>query len=350
MNKKLLLSSALVSSVALAGAAAAEMKVGGNMEVTYRSYSGDTKAVTDGTVLGQETNITVSGSKDMDNGMTLTYGGNLESDAAGEFNERSMVASTDAFFIGYGRDHGKGIDLDGSVAPHVGDQNDTLAQSTSILFSSNYMDGAYASDHFKLGASVLGGTLSALYAPSLGTNGNDAGNIAANGGDGAEGTGSAYALGYQGSLGVEGLNVQLGIVDSDETASTDSVNQQTTKLGASYTYGQFSVGGDIQDYENGQLITKNGAVGNQAKRVNATFAASDKLAIGVSYTESEVSYGNGTAYSTLSANTAEEITALTVGYNIAGLGFNFSVAEIENEGGVSGTDATTWQIQTKQSF
>jgi hypothetical protein len=44
------------------------------------------------------------------------------------------------------------------------------------------------------------------------------------------------------------------------------------------------------------------------------------------------------------------MTALTVGYNIAGLGFNFSVAEIENVGGVSGTDATTWQIQTKQAF
>jgi hypothetical protein len=29
-------------------------------------------------------------------------------------------------FIGYGRDHGAGIDLDGTVAPHVGDQNDTL--------------------------------------------------------------------------------------------------------------------------------------------------------------------------------------------------------------------------------
>jgi hypothetical protein len=81
MNKKLLLTSALVSSV-VAGSALAEIKVGGDIEVTMRSYSTDAKAVSDGSHLGQETNVTVSGGKDLDNGMTLKLGVKLEADAA----------------------------------------------------------------------------------------------------------------------------------------------------------------------------------------------------------------------------------------------------------------------------
>jgi hypothetical protein len=346
MNKKLLLTSALVSSV-VAGSALAEIKVGGDIEVTMRSYSTDAKAVSDGSHLGQETNVTVSGGKDLDNGMTLKLGVKLEGDAGVEANERSFYAESDTMFIGYGRDHGAGIDLDGSVAPHVGDQNDTLGIQ-AMAFSSNPIDGVYAGDHLKLGFKSLGGTFSALYAPSLGSNNNDAGALTTGGGDGGDASASGYAIGYQGNLGIDGLSVQAGIVGSDEVATTSTGEQELTKIGVAYNFGQFAVGGDVMDYGNGRTDGTSGVMGTQSKRVNATFAASDNMALGVSYTETEESLGNtATGYLT---QTKEEMTALTVGYNIAGLGFNFSYAEIENVGGASGTDATTWQIQTKQAF
>lgn len=346
MNKKLLLTSALVSSV-VAGSALAEIKVGGDMEVTMRSYSTDAKAVSDGSHLGQETNVTVSGGKDLDNGMTLKLGVKLEGDNGVEANERSFYAESDTMFIGYGRDHGAGIDLDGTVAPHVGDQNDTLGIQ-SMAFSSNKMDGVYAGDHIKLGFKSLGGTFSALYAPSLGSNNNDAGALTTGGGDGGNSSASGYAVGYQGNLGIEGLSVQAGIVGSDETSTTTTGEQELQKIGVAYNFGQFAVGGDIMDFGHGKTDATDGVMGTQSKRVNATFAASDNMSLGVSYTETEESLGHqASGYAT---QTKEEMTAVTVGYNIAGLGFNFSYGEIENVGGASGTDATTWQIQTKQKF
>ena len=346
MNKKLLLSTAL-ASVALTGSALAELSISANTEVTLRSLafdktSEDTTGVA-GTALGQETNISIKGGKDLDNGMSLAMGGNVEMDKKGSsgsgMREVSMVASNDSMFIGYGRDHGAGVDLDGSVAPHVGDQNDTLSQG-SDAFSSAYMD-VHASDHLKLGFNLLGGTLAAAYAPNFGSEEADSG--VPTGGD------SAYSVGYQGNLGIEGLSVQAGYSESDTAANSATTgDKEYSKIGVAYNFGQFAVGGDIQDYGVTTIVDGTVSNGAQAKRVNATFAASDNLAIGVSYTETEESLG-AAADGYLTQQT-EEITALTVGYNIAGMGFNFSYAETENLGGANGVDTTSWQIQTKQSF
>jgi hypothetical protein len=341
MNKKLLISTAL-ASVALSGAALAEMKIGGDMEVTLRSFSKDISNVDGGTALGQETNLTVSGSKEMDNGMTLSFGGKFEADNAAEVNERYMQASNDAMFIGYARDNGKNVDLDGTVAPHVGDQNDTLVQTTAA-FKSSYLD-IHGSDHLTVGFNVLGGSISAAYTPDEGANGNDSGTF---GGQG-ESNSSGYSIGYKGSLGIEGLSVIAGIAGSDETKTTSTGDREYSKFGVAYNFGQFSVGGDVQDFGNGRSDTTDGSTGAQAKRVNATFAASDNLAVGISWTETEESLGQ--AASGYETQQKEEITAITVGYNIAGLGFNLSYAEVENLGGSNGVDASSWQIQTKQSF
>ena len=339
MNKKLLIGTAL-ASVAFTGSALAELSLSANTEVTLRSFSKDVSNVDGATTLGQETNLVFKGGKDLDNGMTLSLGGNLEMDSGDTMREVSMVASNDSMYLGYGRDHGAGVDLDGSVAPHVGDQNDTLAQTADIAFSSAYVD-VNGGDHLKLGMNVLGGKFDLKYAPDLGSAGNDAAAP-------AETAGSAYQIAYQGNFGIEGLNVQAGIAKENDDKSTTTGEKEYSKIGVSYNLGQFAIGGDIQDFEEDKTSTTTGTTGNQARRVNATFAASDNLAIGVSYTETEVSLGSGaTGYLT---NTAEEMTALTVGYNIAGMGFNISYAEIENLGGTTGTDATSWQIQTKQSF
>jgi len=316
--------------------------------VTLRSLSYDTVNTSSGSVLGSETNIVIKGSKDLDNGMTLAMGGNLELDGKSKdgsgtsdsMREVSMVATSDAMFIGYGRDHGKGVDLDGSVAPHVGDQNDTLAQASSA-FSSAYLD-VHAGDHIKIGTDALGGTIAAYYSPSVGSEDNDAGAISGDTGN------SGFQVGYVGSLGVEGLKVQLGYSESDDNKSATTGKKEFSKIGASYNFGQFAIGGDIQDYGHALTDTANAVVGAQAKRVNATFAASDNLAIGVSYTETDEALGSGV--SSYLTQTTEEITALTVGYNIAGMGFNFYYAETSNLGGANGTDTTSWQIQTKQSF
>jgi hypothetical protein len=343
MNKKLLLTSALAGVVAFTGSVMAETKIGGDIEVTLRSHSRD--AATDetgGTGLGSESNVQLEGSKDMDNGMTLNYGFKIDAEDAVGHGERYMGASGDGMYIGYGDDMGKGIDLDGTVVPHVGDQNDTLPQ-VAVSFSSSYMD-TYSSDSLRVGFDVLGGNFGLVYAPELGSTNADSGSPTE-----ADGP-SAYTVGYKGSLGVEGLSVMAGITKSDENQTATTGKSEFTKFGAAYNLGQVSVGFDVQDYDTGHLDTSDTSTGNQTKRVGATFSASDNLSIGVNYSETERSLGSGDSYADRQANTKEEITAVTVGYNIAGLGFNFSYATTDNVGNVSGTDSTGWQIQTKQKF
>jgi hypothetical protein len=341
MNKKLLLTSALVGTMAFTGSVLAETKITGDIEVTLRSNSKDTTTDTAGAdEIGSESNIILNSSKDMDNGMTLKYGFKIDAEDTAGVGERYMVAEGDGMYFGYGDDMGKGIDLDGSVAPHVGDQNDTLPQVTTA-FKSSYLD-TFSSDSLRVGFNVLGGDLGLVYAPDLGSTNADSGAP-------VEAAPSAYTIGYKGSLGIDGLAVQAGVTKSDETQTTTTGEAEYTKLGIGYNMGQFAIGGDIQDYDRGRLSTATDT-GTQAKRMNATFSASDDLSIGVSYTETEKSLGSGSTYADRTANTAEEITAVTVGYNIAGLGFNFSYAETQNVDGVSGTDTTGWQIQTKQKF
>jgi len=320
----------------------AETKIGGDIEVTMRSHSRD--AATDetgGSTIGSESNVQLEGSKDMDNGMTLNYGFKIDAEDAVGHGERYMGATGDNMYVGYGDDMGKGIDLDGTVVPHVGDQSDTLAQTT-VSFSSAYMD-VYASDSLRLGFNVLGGDLGIVYAPDLASTDSDSG-------DPVEGNPSAYTVGYKGSLGIEGLSVMAAVSKSDENQTATTGEQEFTKFGAAYSLGQFSVGFDVQDYDKGVLSSATADTGFQTQRVGATFSASDNLSVGVNYTETERSLGSGDSFADRTANTAEEITAVTVGYNIAGLGFNFSYSETENVGNVNNTDSTGWQIQTKQKF
>jgi len=320
----------------------AETKIGGDIEVTMRSHSRD--AATDetgGTTIGSESNVRLDGSKDMDNGMTLNYGFKIDAEDAVGHGERYMGASGDGMYIGYGDDMGKGFDLDGTVVPHVGDQSDTLPQ-VSVSFSSSHMD-AYSSDGLRVGFDVLGGSLGLVYAPDLGSTDSDSG-------EPVEGAPSAYSVGYKGSLGVDGLSVMAGITKSDENQTLTTGKAENTKWGVAYNLGQVSVGFDVQDYDSGVLSTATAETGFQSQRVGASFSASDNLSIGVNYTETERSLGSGDSNADRVANVAEEITAVTVGYNIAGLGFNLSYATTDNVGNVTGTDSTGWQIQTKQKF
>jgi len=342
MNKKLLLTSALAGVVAFTGSVIADSQVTGDIEVTMRSNSKETASDdARGSTIGSESNIGWKGSKAMDNGMTLEYGFQIDAEDGVAHGERYMHAKGDGMYFGYGDDMGTGMDDDGTVVPHVGDQNDTLPQTT-VSFSSGYMN-VYASDSLRLGFDVLGGSVGLVYAPDLGSTDNDSGQP-------TEGATSAYTVGYKGSLGIEGLSVMATVSKSDDTQTLETGNQEATKWGAAYNLGQVSVGFDVQDYDKGVLSTATADTGFQAKRVGATLSASDNLSIGVNYTETERSLGSGDSYADRQANTTEEITAVTVGYNIAGLGFNISYAQTDNVGNVSGTDATGWQVQTKQKF
>jgi len=334
MNKKLLLTSALVGSIAVAGSAIAETKISGDLEQTYASASRDLAAnkQTGDQGYGSEANIAMSASKDIDLG-TLKYGFKFEGDGDNSFDadEHFLEISNDALTFHFSRNSGSVNDLDGSVVPHVGDQNDTLAtRAGTAAFNSSYIDyrgGAYTGVSTK----VLGGQVSLAY--GLGSTGTDSGTIA--------GGASSVNASYIGSLGVEGLKVMLG---RSEAESATGGTARFNKMGASYSVGPVAIGVDHQDFDDGLGATA--SADNQTLRYGVTYNVSDDLSVGVNYSETQV----GVADSANTTAVDEEITTFAVGYNLGGLGVKLYVSNIDNLAGTTGDDAQVIQFQTKQSF
>jgi hypothetical protein len=336
MNKKLLLTSALVGSLAIAGSADAKTKIYGDLEQTYASSSRDLAAnkETGDEAYGSEANIGMKASKDVDLG-TLSYGIKFEGDGNNTFDadEHFLDIKMDAVTLTLARNSGGMVSLDSKVVPHVGDQNDTMGgRAGGSAFSSGYIDvagGSYAGATIE----VLGGKASAGY--GFGAAGTDSGALA--GGE------SSVHLAYLGKP-LDGVSVQAGMSETGTATGTSKM----TKYGIAYALDALKVGVDYQDFDDGLVAIS--SADNQALRYGASYNVSDDLSVGVVYSETQVGQADTTASSVANLPVDEEITTLTVGYNLGGLGVKLYVSDIENLAGVKGDDAQVLQFQTKQKF
>lgn len=347
MNNKLLIGTALSSVIALSGSAFAEVKVGGDVEATHRGISYD-KAGQDqnnDSGIGFESNIKVSYSKDLDNGLSLKAGSTLEDGTA---DSEFITIGGESVSFTAGQDVGN--NLSSTVVPHISDQTGTLvAQPThgsgssdklgyAALYDNQFAanDEAHSAAHVSIDAKAAGGTFTVRYAPD-----NSEARVSDSDIRTTAGKGSATEILYKGSLGVEGLGVQIG--RQTETEGDESVAGQDDatldKLGISYNFGQFAVGAQTQRYDDGTASDSD----TDAKTYAVTFAANDQLSLGLRYHETDK---DGSAYTA-----DEEITVLEVGYNFGGLGVELAYADIENIGGKSSQgDAEVFQIRTRAKF
>ena len=328
MKNKLLLTSALVGSVAFAGATFAETKVGGNIETTYNATSEDGQDSARG--LGSETNISLSTSQDLDNGLTATAGFTLEN---GNSDTEYLVVGNDTFNFAVASDYGN--NLSQTALPHVSDQAGTIVQRDATATYDNIpVANAHNAHHVALNVNGAGGTFTARYTPSLGDTRNGASTVTADGN-------SATEIMYKGSLGVDGLSIIVG--QGEEKAATDSGTNdgKHKKYGISYNFGQFAAGIERQDSED--AAAAGSQIELESDKASLTFAASDNLSLGLVYVETEKTDGGAKA-----AND-EEIVMAQVGYNFGGLGIELSYADIDNVGNATG-DSEAFQIRTITKF
>jgi hypothetical protein len=349
MNNKLLIGTALSSVIALSGSAFAELKVSGDVEATHRGISYDkTGAAFDqdnDNGIGFESNIILTYTKDLDNGLGLKAGSILEDGTA---DSEYITIGGDSVSFTVGQDVGN--NLSSTVVPHISDQTGTLVGrpgsapgsagvvGTAMLYDNQFAanDEAHSAAHMSIDAKAAGGTFTVRYAPNNSeVKASDSEIIS------TAGKGSATEILYSGSLGVEGLGVQLG--RQTETEGDESVAGQDDatldKLGISYNFGQFAVGAQTQRFDDGTASDSD----TKSKTVAATFSANDQLSIGLRYHETDK---DGSSYTA-----DEEITVLEVGYNFGGLGVELAYADIENVGGVSANkDAEVFQIRTRAKF
>ena len=294
------LAASLVSTSVFAG----ELTASGGASLTVEGYSGD-QAQTD-TAFSMGDSVILSGSTELDNGMTVTMsfeldGDNEDSDGTSSYDSNSLTISSDAMgtmtFHAHGGDSAAGA-LDTTAAGDMFDNFDELRSGNAATKAAALGNNGI---FYTLPSMVDGLAVNA----SLSTVGD------------ANNTGNS-ALGYSATYsGVEGLSISYGISDIETGAATTSGDQVVMK--ASYAYGPVTVAYSNSEYD----------IGTTSDETNEQEVSS----YAVSYTVSDsisVTYGTETIESGLAGSIDAEYEGITASYTAGGMTISASKQSGDN--------------------
>jgi len=324
--KKLLATTAIVS-VSLASAALAETKVSGSIEQTFNSLSYDkaSEQISGTDSLGQETNVTFSSSKELDNGMTLDGAFRLE-DSAIDMSMMKFKGENISFAIG--ADFGQTIAT--TINPRVGDEAWGVTGASASDGLSGY--SAHDKQHVGLDFGVGGMNFNINYAPS---------NNDISSGDSSKTDSGGSATEYSVSGKIEGVSFLAGQQTTEGAdSSTNDTKEKTLQL--SYTMDAFSVGYSHRDFDDDDG-TETAGTTDSVKYISATYAASDAVSLGIQHITAE-SEGSGTSAKD------EETKSISVGYSLGPVGVEVMYATTEDAGHSSGADRSGVQIRSVMKF
>ena len=381
MKNKLLLSSALVGSLAIAGIASAQTTISGSLDLSYKTISNEgsfTKRTDAG--FGREAQINIQNKGKLSNGLDYAAGFALEFDgkSGNAQSSTNAVASTDdahrrisrentymdiimgTTTFSVGMDHLNNMSF--SSAPRVAQHASTTVASAQLTTGVNDLSAGVTSGgvayQFYPGAATLGnsnsmglgvqqvtpfGTITGQYFPRA--TAQQASNDGVPTGDIAD----AYELHFRGDLGVKGLSVNLGRnVVTAPTAGVANVgeNQKGTAMGIGYNLGQVAVGIQQNKTDNNSNATDS-KIDTKSVEIGATFAATKEISIGLTHVKTD-----GTFRATSNAKMAadEKIKSLTVGYNLGAITMSATAAKLEDARGIAGRDSDIVLVRAGTRF
>ena len=329
--KKLLVTSALAGSLLVSASAFAEMKIKGYVETTMGSgETPATSAVTNqGTSIGYETGVTFSGSKELDNGMSMGVKATLEDTA---FLGQAVSFSSEGTTLFIGNDF-HGLD-DKQTVPVVANTIEDGNKGLGVSYNNNKL-----SIHGNNGVGIMNksdmGTVAVYYTPKSSSDSANDSNPNAIGK-----LGSGTAIGFQGGLGIEGLSTNIFHTALTKVGNS-AEEMEMTGFGVKYTMGSISVGAQQTEVEDATLAEVFSA-GTDSKYTSygATLAATDNLSVGIQYGETELT----------GAAQDEEVLSATIGYNLGGQVVSIQYTEVENADTVADTDGEAIEIRIKSAF
>lgn len=341
MMKKIMLTTALASSMLFAATYAnAEAKMSGTLEATLGS--GETPSTTtktnQGTTIGWEANLSVSGTKELDSGLTMAMGANIESESTTSiFDAPYMTFTSGNTTFGLAQDTVFTID-DSTIVPSVDGNNiEDANKGLGISFKHN---GITIHDSNLMGISHKTdfGTLQVAYSPKVDDKsmGNDSAPSA------VTKSGSGTAIGFKGSLGIEGLNA-VAYTNKRSTSGLDAQEISSNSIGATYNFGSFKVGAQRTSYDDvagTALTTFSSGASADADSYGVSFAATDQLSLGINYAE----------LSGTSVTKDEETTSVTAGYDLGGALLSLRYTEVQNKAGTANNDGEAVELRIKQAF
>jgi len=375
--KKILTSTALVGSLVLlsAGISNAQTTVTGNLAMSYKATSTDQSTAAaktgNGRTFGKESQINLTHTNKLSNGMGLVAGFSLEfdgSDAApanissstnagnslrGVTNENTyidIIAGNTT--ITFGADHMQNPDNTVTNLVGVADPDDIISGIggyTTTLYSAG-KNSAYQAYQFGITQTTPVGKFSFAYAPDATTgqaNSDTQGYGSTNAVTNYDVDESRYEIGFVGNLGIKDLTVQAFYNKEDnagrKTLTSTGVDQTGKMLAARYNMGTVALA--YERAETRSLFD----VENKSNSFGVSFAANKDITLGANYTKTDTN--RTAANSTDGAATADEkIKSVSVGYNLGPIVVGLSYGEVDGYNGKSGQDGKAVRLDTNVRF
>ena len=310
MNIKKIGLTALAASLVSVSAHAGAITASGAASMTVENYTGENRD--GGVAYSMADSVTLSGSGELDNGITASVSFELDSDNPGtsSYDNKSVTISSDSLGTLTLAGHGGSSAVSAMDATAAGDVFDTFdtkvggqatastAENASVTGDAAMLTTAAGNNSFMytLPSVIDGAAITASFSPR-GTNDNSS---------------SAFAVTY---TGVEGLSVSYGVGTNNSAAGT-AFDADVTSMKASYAFGSFTVA--ISDHE----FDSNTATRDQdVSSFSVAYTISDELSI--TYGEEDFSTGEASSVDA-------EYTKISAAYTSGGMTLTLVAAEGEN--------------------
>ena len=304
MNIKKIGMTALAASLVSTSVFAGELTATGSASITVENYSGE--QVNAGKAFSMADSVTLGGSTELDNGMTVSMSFELDSDnpANSSYDNKSVTISSDAMGTFKFSGHGGSTAVSAIDATAAGDLFDNFdgqvgtAESTTAAGDAAMLSTAGGNNTmlYTLPSMVEGLSVSASYTP--------------------QGANSESSTAIAGTYtGVEGLSVSYGVGSNDAAAGTAN-NADVTTMKASYAIASFTVAYSDHEFDSA-LATRD----QDTTSYSVAYTVSD--AISVTYGTEEISSGEASSVDA-------EYSKVSVAYTSGGMTITANTQEGEN--------------------
>jgi outer membrane protein OmpU len=320
MNIKKIGMTALAASLVSTSVFAGELTATGSASITVENYSGE--QVNTGKAFSMADSVTLTGSTELDNGMTVSMSFELDgndADVTGSYDDHSVTISSDALgtFVFSGNGGSTAVSaLDATAAGDIFDNFDaqvgtaetTVAAGTAAVLSTA---GGNNTMLYTLPSIVDGLSVSASYTPQGATTESS----------------SAYGATY---TGVDGLSVSYGSGTND--AGVAAFKADVTTMKASYAYGPITVA-----YSDHEFDSATATRDQDTTSYSIAYTVSDSISI--SYGEEEIDSGEQTVdaeYSKISASyTSGGMTVTAVSQEAENISYSTTSTEDQDYWGLT---------------
>ena len=330
---------------------AATLSVGNLRKITAPTQSATATTASTGTAdnmygfgAEQQINVQTKGKLSL-GGLDYAAGFSIENDGdqlTSIFNENTYFDITNASSgttLSISRDHIQRSDSDRSAAVLVGFSPNDLSQATfanTTYFQQNI--GALPGQVW--GAAILQktpiGTFSYNYAPE-----NAAPSVSE---DVNQNTKGAQEYGFVGDLGVKGLNAYYFKNKDLGTVTTTVIEAEGRSFGASYNFGQVSVG--YADKKYNPAAVSGSLLETKEKHYGLAYAVNKDLTIGALYAKADQTGGGIASVQT----GTQKVKAIQVGYALGPVDLTASYAKNTDMLGVSGNDTDAAMVRLIGKF